>query len=179
MQIGNVGAALADFGWMVRPGGNWDLKIYLRSNVHGDVIDNHVAVSGEAPYYAKVNASKQIFLNVWGNIFYGYVGRAAELSTYDLKAGVNALGGIGGGSLANLNNPGNVIERQMGYDLFANHPNSLSSANIDQQIRSKLGDFNYAQSKCDVMPLGDTWKTKNKSVNYTTRNSGSTDNYGW
>jgi hypothetical protein len=67
----------------------------------------------------------------------------------------------------------------MGYDLFANHPNSLSSANIDQQIRSKLGDFNYAQSKCDVMPLGDTWKTKNKSVNYTTRNSGSTDNYGW
>jgi RHS repeat-associated protein len=176
-QAGDTAFADAYYASMVCAGCNWDLKIYLRNNVNHDAIDNHTAVTGEAPYYAKVNASKQIFLNVWGNIFFGYVGRAAEFTAQNLKMGVNAAGLIS----SSFNNPGNVIQRQMGYDLFTNHPNSLSSANIDQQIQSKLGDFNYAQSKCDVMPLGDTWKTKNKtgSINYTTCNNGTTAAYGW
>jgi hypothetical protein len=91
----------------------------------------------------------------------------------DLKAGVNLLAKLGYGSLANLNNPGNVIERQMGYDLFSNHPNSLNSADINQQILSKLGSFN-SSSRCDLMPLGQTWKGK-----YASCNTGSTAAYGW
>ncbi len=146
-QIGDVSGAGAEYAAMVCEGCNWDLKVYLNGGKDGDSIDHVKGESGEAPRYARININKQIYLNVWGNIFYGYVGRAAEFTTGDLKAGVNLAGKLGGKSFSN---PGNKIQRQMGYDLFHNHPSSLSDADINQQIISEWGELNWRGS-CDLI----------------------------
>jgi RHS repeat-associated protein len=167
--------AASIFGPKVYPGASWDLKIYLKDNVNGDAIDNVAPEHGEANYYARVSRTRQIFLNVWGNIFFGYVGRAGEFSTGQLKDGV-ALYGL---AFPNFNNPGNVIERQMGYDLFDNHPDSLSDANINRQIGSEEGKFNI-KSKCDLMAFPGSWaQNKSKNNPYYSCSRGTGPGNGW
>ena len=64
--------AYAIFGWMVRPGGQWDPKDYIRGKFYKGVSHR----IGDHWYY----------YDVWGNIMFGYLGTAAGFQEWELLA---------------------------------------------------------------------------------------------
>jgi RHS repeat-associated protein len=69
--------AYAIFGWMVRPGGQWDPKDYIRKN-----------------YYAWTShkiADYWYYYDAWGNIMFGYLGTAAGFSEFELLNGAGLV----------------------------------------------------------------------------------------
>jgi hypothetical protein len=64
--------------------------------------------------WARVTANKQIFLNVWGNVLFGYVGVHEGISASKLQTLTDALGETG--IDPTFIDPGNHAERQMGFD---------------------------------------------------------------
>lgn len=135
----------------VHNGGAWDWKVDLGGHHRGcsrcgnHDIDGKKGEWGELNWYSRVNLTKQIFYNVWANIFYGYVGRAAGFPGSFLQTAAGLNGKLGTGH----NTPGNRIERQMGIDLYNRYgdPNRINSI-----ILGGLGSFGHL---CDVRPFPD------------------------
>jgi RHS repeat-associated protein len=124
---------------MVKTGGPWDLKIYLGRHKNHD-IDGQSPEKGEMDYYTRVTNDKQIYFNVWGNVFFGYIGMAEGFPGWLLEQASEAQGGT-------INSPGNKLERQMGYDMWNRWHTHYSKSEIRQEILWGLGTMNRY---CDV-----------------------------
>jgi RHS repeat-associated protein len=168
-----VSCLLAIGSWWnrVHRGGNWDWKVELgrkkgalcgRCGTHDidDVAGQTVrGKGGELDWYSRVTTDKQIFYNVWANIFFAYVGLSAGFPQKVLVEGAAESQLVGTGE----NTPGNRIERQMGYDLFHRHPNvdNLKESYITYAISSQINRFDR---HCDVLPFPAThhlWEQRN------------------
>jgi len=151
---GDLGAALATYATYVCQGCAWDLKVPLE---HSHDIDRIKGEGGEASWYSRVLQNEQIYVNVWGNILFGFVGRAAGFSGHVLQAG----GGLEG-DLHHTNTPGNRIERQMGIDLWNNYPND-SGPNFNDALVSEMPppgkycDFLKYPRASGRCPHGEKW----------------------
>jgi RHS repeat-associated protein len=124
---------------MVKTGGPWDLKIYLGRHKNHD-IDGQSPEKGEMDYYTRVTNDKQIYFNVRGNVFFGYIGMAEGFPGWLLEQASEAQGGT-------INSPGNKLERQMGYDMWNRWHTHYSKSEIRQEILWGLGTMNRY---CDV-----------------------------
>jgi Bacterial toxin 44 len=60
---------------MVHSGGAWDLKVALGHKQFMTSKSSAYAEPHEFPYYSRVTYHTQVYYNVWGNIFFGYVGK--------------------------------------------------------------------------------------------------------
>jgi RHS repeat-associated protein len=134
--------ALDTFAAYVRPGGPWDMKIYLPGG------------------YSRVSKTIQIYYNVWGNISYSYVGRSIGF-----RPGILQNGGEVAGLPFGTNTSGNYIERQMGLDLFTTDgrlgAKGFNNGTVDQAIHDGLSRLSHY---CDAIkyglkscPRGEVW----------------------
>ena len=81
---------LAQFALKVRGGGDWDLKTkqnLRQAQFSPDGKGYHTAVMGD-------NAPESLYYDAWGNILYGYVGRAHGIPAWIIRQGGVFGGGV-------------------------------------------------------------------------------------
>ena len=148
-------AALAAWGIYVCGGCAWDEKPEARERrvkkhkITHDLIDWTKGEPGELNLYARVNKHTQVYLNVWGNILYGYVGRDAGFTVRELQWAGEAFG-IASCIKKCTNTSGNYIERQMGLDMWTRYGGDLSQGDIIAVINAKIHKLSQY---CDAAPF--------------------------
>jgi RHS repeat-associated protein len=145
------GAAMSQWAYMVYPGHAWDLKVYLGAGGNHN-IDGQQGESGELNFYARATSIIQVYFNVWGNVFFGFVGRAAGFDAATLQWGSQLLFN------STINSPGNHIERQMGIDMYDMYSHTPSVNAIRGGIRRHLGELRHY---CDAEPFPYSQRTWN------------------
>jgi RHS repeat-associated protein len=138
-----IGGAL--FAKEVEPNGPWDLKPKLVNGMYGLAAAEPYEVSNKAHtmVWARVTSTKQIFLNVWGNVLFGYIGINEGFPGWEVEDGTNALGVLGFEST--FSNPGNFAERQMGIDM-ARYPATGGS-----MTSIMVRDLGQMPNRCDLL----------------------------
>ncbi len=103
---------------------------------------------GELDWYARVSKNRQIYYNVWANMFYSYVGNKAGFPSWFLQAAASGGGLLGTGQ----NTPGNDIERDMGFALKSDYSdqNTLDDGDILKEILMRLHNLS---KHCDAEPF--------------------------
>lgn len=114
LALAETTAGLGRFGWLVREGGPWDHKPKFKTQKMGETIPGTWHTWGEWEYY----------FDVWSNIHFGYVGRAAGISRDTLLSGASAEQGVQ--DLVRLKWPSGDAPQDraaiiVGCDLFDNH----------------------------------------------------------
>lgn len=125
---------------MVASGHPWDLKVALGQKQFMTSSSSAYAEPHEWPKYARATFHTQIFYNVWGNIFYGFVGEMEGFPAGLLEAGATHWHGHG------LVTPENYIERHMGYALY--NGGQLSFAAINRVIQTHIHELSLY---CDAI----------------------------
>lgn len=126
----------------VHAGGPWDLKVPLHKKAW---LHSRDAEKGELPFFSRLTKKRQIYFNVWGNIFYGYVGRKEGFSAGVLESSalINSL------LHGEMHTPGNRIERHMAYALY-NLGGTLTPGEITTVILQRLSSLSHY---CDALPF--------------------------
>jgi hypothetical protein len=157
--------ALELFAYDVWPNHAWDLKTFLDNPQSRNCIC-HLGGGGRAGEvsapgshgtsqgWARATSNKQIYLNVWGNILFGYTGVEAGFGGSVLQSITDGVGWAGGliglGSFGNFNNPGNHLERQMGIDMAASNGRNATGGAVANVIIREIGEL--SSKYCDVLP---------------------------
>ena len=94
-----------------------------------------------------MNSNRQIYLNVWGNMLFGYIGFAEGFLGAVLNDGLKVLGKY---HYKTFDNPGNVLERQMGYDLYNGNKNGVTYQEVGKVIGNEISKFGNKE-RCDVI----------------------------
>ncbi|MFN3929088.1 MAG: polymorphic toxin type 44 domain-containing protein [Thermoflexus sp.] len=113
--------AYALWAWMVRQGGPWDPKWQI-INTYGDL-----------GYWVKLGDEYEYYYDVWGNVMYGYLGKALGFSEEELfhGAGLEQIGSDVGyafkyGDLTRLPHPRINVEGLAAFD----HPQDRTGIEI-------------------------------------------------
>ncbi|MGB2572541.1 fibronectin type III domain-containing protein [Micromonospora citrea] len=114
--------AYAAWGWLVRPGGVWDHKPPI-ARVFGPGRED-----GYKSYRYRIpGLPYEVYYDVWSNIHYGYVGRRAKFTEWELQTGAAPVG---------VQDDGDVRSIGIGASLWNSHGYGLSRQNIDSAIRA-------------------------------------------
>lgn len=116
-------AALAAWAWLVRPGGVWDHKPILRRTLKLGPGDNHFPFEGDTEH--------EYFYDIWSNIHYGYVGRAAGFARWELEFGHQVP------VLAGATDPYDLETVRIGLDLWDRHQINLTKLQLHQAILAR------------------------------------------
>ncbi|WP_433390991.1 polymorphic toxin type 44 domain-containing protein [Micromonospora sp. KLBMP9576] len=76
--------------------------------------------------------SYEIYYDIWSNIHYGYVGRAAGFSEFQLQAGAWPVG---------TTDPGDERSIWWGSRLWSSHGLGLSRAHLNAIVRANLAEY--------------------------------------
>lgn len=92
-------------------------------------------------YYFPIRGhlENEIFYDIWSNIHYGYVGRAAGFSATELQSGA-AMGGPAG-----ANDPGDVLSVQIGIDLWENKKWEITKKDLAEFILANIPRYQEIQ----------------------------------
>jgi len=142
---GTLGALLGLGLWAgkVAPNQPWDFKNDIKN-----ILNRIPAQKGELPFYTRYNQTVQLYFNIWANISYGYVGRAAGFSSDVLQIGASL-----NAEHDHTDTEGNRVGRQIGIDLYAHHPNGVTFADVDREIALHLNDMK-GQPEEQTFPYG-------------------------
>lgn len=105
---------------LVRPGGDWDHKPILLRDLQLGRGDYHFPLLGDTEH--------EYFYDIWSNIHYGYVGRAAGFFGFELQAG-HRVSGIAGSTDAI-----DIETVQIGIDLWDRYDSKLTKEGILKEI---------------------------------------------
>lgn len=145
----DIGAAVAEWAAMVGPGQPWDFKGKIQA-----LLGKYPTQPGETHQYTRFdeNLNVELYDNLWANISYGYVGRAAGFSAGDLQHGAELNAYLGGGG---KNTQGNYVGRQIGIDLYEHYkPGQLTPQAIDDEIYAHLDQLTpYSEYQSFPSPL--------------------------
>ncbi|TAK84013.1 MAG: hypothetical protein EPO09_21120, partial [Aquabacterium sp.] len=111
------------FKALVRETGDWDLKVPLGMKL-GDV--RRTPVGGDP-------APETLFYDVWGNIHYGYVGRAHGIPADVVHAGAETFGGARSVS--------DWISNEIGIQLWEAHGAALTKTQLASAVLAKIRVF--------------------------------------
>jgi RHS repeat-associated protein len=125
-------AALSTWTAMVRAGGPWDHKTKL------DQMLGLGATPPDGDYFFPIrgDSEHEFYYDIWSNIHFGYVGRAAGLDAETLQSGAAA-----GDFLAGTNDDADILNVQIGIDLWQRHRLGLTSSHLHQAILAHTGDY--------------------------------------
>jgi hypothetical protein len=125
----NILAARLLWFILVRSGGKWD---------HKPKLERKLGLKTSSDYYFPVRGAPEYewFYDIWSNIHFGFVGRAAgfEATTLQDYAGSGLPG-------AGKNDEGDVLSVQIGIDLWDKHQLSLLQFQMQDAILSHLHDY--------------------------------------
>jgi hypothetical protein len=106
--------------------GKWDHKPDLRQILRPTgAEDLHFPIEGDPDH--------EWYYDIWSNIHYGFVGRAAGFSAWELQTGAK-MGGAAG-----TNDGVDEITVQIGVDLWDSYGNNLTKQQLHQKILSQRG----------------------------------------
>ncbi len=130
----NAGAAAKEFYDHVKTNGPWDHKPRLRNDLRLDETqDYHFPIRGNEKY--------ELYYDLWSNIHFGYVGRAAGFPRDVLQAGAGNEPGAG------RNDQADVISVDIGVQLWDKHGADLKPEDIHRAILDHIDDYEAAMNE--------------------------------
>ncbi|KAM3096000.1 polymorphic toxin type 44 domain-containing protein [Phormidesmis sp. 146-35] len=132
--------ALAEFAYRVRSGGEWDHKPMLRDEL-GLNPDKKPGTTGDEDWYFPIEGNSQDEYNydIWSNIHYGYVGRAAGFSPIELRGGADLADG---GRM-----PSDDLSVRIGMELWEKHGSNLTEDQLRQAIIDHTDEYKQLQTE--------------------------------
>jgi hypothetical protein len=113
-------AALSQWAWLVRPGGDWDHK--------NDILNQ---TAGWNTFTPMPDGNGNIRYDVWSNIHYGYVGREAGFTPGELRGGADLADYV----TQDRPDPGDDVAVRIGMELRDQYaPDQLRPEHITQAI---------------------------------------------
>ncbi|WP_329494156.1 polymorphic toxin type 44 domain-containing protein [Kitasatospora herbaricolor] len=126
--VGSRGTGLALWYEQVKTGGPWDHKPQLEKKF--DLQSNN-------DFYFKVPGREvSVSDDIYSNIHYGYVGRAAGISRPELMQGAN-----GGIASTGTNDPGDDMSMKVGMDLYEKYGDRMTKEQMDAAILKLVDDM--------------------------------------
>ncbi|MER3427629.1 MAG: hypothetical protein C4334_05955 [Pyrinomonas sp.] len=125
----HITAALVLWGLKVRPGGDWDHKPKLAKMLGLDKEgDHHFPLRGDNQH--------EVYYDIWSNIHYGYVGRAAGFDAETLQQGAAVADGVAG-----RNDSMDVLTVQIGIELWNRYGDQLTKEQLHHEVISRLPEM--------------------------------------
>jgi hypothetical protein len=135
----------------VRPGGAWDHKPILADMLR---MRNDPAVGGSPDFWFPIRGddSHEYYYDIWSNIHFGYVGRAAGLDAQSLQAGANIP------VLAGTNDIGDVVSIDLGIELWEEHGLQLTEEQLHDGILRYQDLWKNLPDESDKIIPGINWR---------------------
>jgi hypothetical protein len=112
---------------MVAPGREWDHKPKLRER-YGLETKNEL-------FFKDPKGNRAVSYDIWSNIHYGYVGRAAGLSRFELEKGAQVP------IVAGRTDAGDKITVRVGEDLYDKYGPNLTQQQFQQEVDKALREM--------------------------------------
>ena len=120
-------AALALWAEKVAPGRAWDHKPLLA--------DRYGLETMNETYLKDPKGNRAVSYDIWSNIHYGYVGRAAGLSRWELEHGAQVP------VLAGNTDAGDKITVRVGMDLYEKYGPNLTEQQFQQEVTKAINEL--------------------------------------
>lgn len=134
----DVTAALTMWAAKVAPHRDWDHKQQLRQR-YGLKTDDDL-------WFQQPGTDRQVYYDIYANLHYGYVGRAAGIDRETLMTG----GSLGEKVLTGVDDEGDRIMQEAGMDLYDKYGASLTEEQFHDAVVAAI-------DKVEVATEGDDW----------------------
>ena len=136
----DVTAALAMWAAKVAPGRDWDYKPVLEKRYGLKTADDF--------YFQQPGTDRQVLWDIYGNLNYGYVGRAAGIDRDTLIKG----GSLGETILTGTDDAGDQITMKAGMDLYDKYGASLSAEQFHQEVIAVVDQLEVVKAEGKNVP---------------------------
>ncbi|MEU8543079.1 polymorphic toxin type 44 domain-containing protein [Streptomyces sp. NPDC048717] len=136
----DVTTALAVWGAKVAPGQDWDHKPQLQERYDLQTLDDY--------YFKQPGTSRKVLYDIYSNIHYGYVGRAAGFDADTLIKGAS----VGETMLTGDDDQGDQITMRVGIDLYDKYGESMTEEQLRQGIDDAVEQMEQAQRRGEDIP---------------------------
>lgn len=136
----DVSAALAMWGVKVAPGQDWDHKPQLQARYDLQTLDDY--------YFKQPGTNREVFYDIYSNIHYGYVGRAAGFDADTLIKGAS----LGETLLTGDDDQGDQITMRVGVDLYDRYGEDLTEEQLRHGINDAIDKMEQAQHRGEDVP---------------------------
>ncbi|MGL5406011.1 MAG: DNRLRE domain-containing protein [Propionibacteriaceae bacterium] len=125
----NIPKTVFDFKKLMSSKNYGDYKVdlgYMLSRGAGQLAD----YSESYKWMDLPRSNRKVYYDIWANISYGYSGSSALISPELLiKASTSSVSGVG------VTDEGDVLTVKMGIELYRNHPDGFTAADLDGIVR--------------------------------------------
>jgi hypothetical protein len=129
----DINAALAMWASKVAPHQDWDHKPLLAQRYGLQKSDDF--------YFQQPGTDRQVYYDIYTNIHYGYVGRAAGIDRDTLMKG----GSLGEAVLTGVNDDGDEITQTAGMDLYDKYGASLTEEQFHREVIAVIDQLEVAK----------------------------------
>jgi hypothetical protein len=136
----DVLAALTMWAAKVAPGQDWDYKQVLDQRYDLKTADDL--------YFQQPGTDRQVLWDIYGNLNYGYVGRAAGIDRDTLMKG----GSLGEAILTGTDDTGDQITMKAGMDLYDKYGASLTEEQFHQELIAVIDQLEVAKTEGKDVP---------------------------
>lgn len=125
--------ALTIWGVKVGPGQDWD---------HKPKIQDRYDLTTEDDFYFKEPGQKRaVYYDIYSNVHYGYVGRAAGIDRDTLIAGAS----LGEGAITGGDDAGDQITMRIGMDLYDRYGDDMTREQLNRGIAKAMDEMQEAK----------------------------------
>ncbi len=119
--------AMALWAGKVGPHMAWD---------HKPILEKRLGLDGQNDFYLKdPNGKRQVYYDIWSNIHYGYVGRAAGFDRSDLDQGAQVP------IIAGKTDPGDIYTVKVGMDIYDKYGPNITEQQFRQEVEKALDEM--------------------------------------
>ncbi|MGW6507570.1 polymorphic toxin type 44 domain-containing protein [Streptomyces niveus] len=136
----DINTAMVMWGAKVAPGQDWDHKPQLQQRYDLQTIDDY--------YFKQPGTNREVFYDIYSNVHYGYVGRAAGFDTDTLIQGAS----LGETVLTGDDDQGDQITMRVGVDLYEKYGDGLTQEQLRQGINDAMDQMEQAQRNGENVP---------------------------
>ncbi|CAM5385528.1 hypothetical protein GCM10010343_46140 [Streptomyces avidinii] len=136
----DINAALTMWGVKVAPGQDWDHKPQLQERYDLQTLDDY--------YFKQPGTNREVFYDIYSNVHYGYVGRAAGIDADTLIKGAS----LGETLLTGDDDQGDQITMRIGIDLYDKYGDNLTEEQLRQGINDAMDQMEQAQRNGENVP---------------------------
>ncbi|MCF3183120.1 hypothetical protein IPZ70_24730 [Streptomyces polychromogenes] len=136
----DITTALAMWGVKVAPGQEWDHKPQLQARYGLQTLDDY--------YFKQPGTNREVFYDIYSNVHYGYVGRAAGFDADTLIKGAS----LGETVLTGDDDQGDQITMWVGIDLYDKYGANLTEEQLRQGINDAMDQMERAQRNGEDVP---------------------------
>ena len=136
----DINAGLVMWGAKVAPGQDWDHKPQLQQRYDLQTSDDY--------YFKQPGTNREVFYDIYSNVHYGYVGRAAGFDADTLIQGAS----LGETVLTGDDDQGDQITMRIGIELYDKYGDDLTEEQLQQGINDAMNRMEQAQRSGEDVP---------------------------